>query len=117
MWLLRGCTISVLAVVAGIYIPGFNTIFGLVPIGGRGWLKVVVAVIVHLCVVEFGKWCIRRVKPKSTLGTSPFGGGGASTPLVRSPAAPEGESASAGAEGVEKILAVGALTGAGETIA
>jgi hypothetical protein len=109
MWLLRGCTISVLAVVAGLYIPGFNKIFGLVPIGGGGWLKVVVAVIVHLCVVEFGKWCIRRVKPKSTLGTSPFGGGGASTPLVQSP-----ESASAG---VEKTLAVGGLTGGGEMLA
>lgn len=39
-WLLAGCSFSALAVVAGIYIPGFNDIFGLQPINGWAWLQV-----------------------------------------------------------------------------
>lgn len=117
MWLFGGCTVSILAVVAGIYTPGFNNIFGLVPIDGRGWLKVLVAVIVHLCIVEFGKWCIRRVKPKSTSETSPFGGDRASMPLVRLPVVAGVESATSGSEIVEKTLAGASVTSIGEAAA
>ncbi len=112
-WLFGGSTFSMAAVVAGLYVPGFNDIFGLMPIDGRAWGKVALAIVVHLGVVELGKWFIRGVKPKSASG----GAFGTATPLVRSPvAAVGGDVAEAEADkekegGVEK-----ALTGAGETV-
>lgn len=117
MWLLWGCTISVLAVVAGIYTPGFNSIFGLVPIDGRGWLKVLVALIVHLCIVEFGKWRIRHVIPKSTSVTSPFGGERTSMPLARLPVVAGVERAISGSKKVEKTLAGASVPSIGEAAA
>lgn len=62
MWLCAGCSFSVAAVVAGIYIPGFNGIFGLHSIDAYAWIMVVISIVVHLCVVEAGKFAIRHVK-------------------------------------------------------
>eukprot|EP00743_Colponemidia_sp_Colp-15_P009952 GILK01010917.1.p1 GENE.GILK01010917.1~~GILK01010917.1.p1 ORF type:complete len:690 (-),score=123.79 GILK01010917.1:123-2192(-) len=59
-WLVAGCSISILAVVLGIYVPGWNDLFELEPLDGIEWVKVFCAVIFHSCVVEFGKFLIRR---------------------------------------------------------
>lgn len=63
--LFAGCSFSVLAVVAGLYIPGFNDLFELTPIDGIEWLKVLASVLIHLTIVEIGKYRIRKVIPKS----------------------------------------------------
>ncbi len=61
----------------GMYVPVFNTVFGMVPIDGRAWAKVAVSIVVHLCVVEAGKYAIRSVKPKSEMA-----GGGLGSPAA-----------------------------------
>jgi len=55
---------------------GFNSIFDMEPIDAYEWLKVVAAIMVHLVVVETGKFAIRRVgsskshgKPTKTLNS------------------------------------------------
>lgn len=60
-YLLLGCSMSLVAVIIGLYTPGFNDIFGLQGIDGWAWLQVLVSVLIHLFVVEVGKYAIRRV--------------------------------------------------------
>jgi P-type Ca2+ transporter type 2C len=72
LWLFWGCAFSVVAVAGGIYLPGWNDIFNLVPIRGEEWVKVLISVVLHLIVVEIGKKVIRSVKPKSEQQKSPI---------------------------------------------
>jgi Ca2+-transporting ATPase len=115
VWLLGGSALSVAAVVAGIYVPGFNAVFGLVPINGRAWIKVLIAIVLHLCIVEVGKWMIRRVKPASSKEPSAF-----LSPPLGGPWSCDGESVlpSASAQPAlpnDKDRKSSALTGAGDT--
>lgn len=98
-WLLYGGSFSIATVLMGMYVPRFNAVFGMEPIDRLAWAKVGVAIVVHLCVVEAGKYAIRSVKPKSDAAVAEGGG-------VRSP---EGAVGKGGVGGV--------TTGAGEVMA
>lgn len=102
-WLLYGGSFSIITVLMGIYVPGLNSIFGMVPINRLAWAKVAVAIVVHLVVVEAGKYAIRSVKPASEAAVAEGGG-------LRSPDAVVGK-------GAQEEGRVVTMTGAGEVMA
>lgn len=105
-WLLYGGSFSIVTVLMGIYVPGLNSIFGMAPIDRLAWAKVAVAVVVHLFVVEAGKYAIRSVKPASEAAVAKGGG-------LRSPEALVGK----GVEEEEEEEGRVVTTGAGEVVA
>jgi len=60
-WLIYAFLLSGACLVAGIYIPGFNDLLELVPLGWFDWVKIVIAIFVHLLFVESQKLVLRII--------------------------------------------------------
>eukprot|EP00455_Lapot_gusevi_P042714 TRINITY_DN5105_c0_g1_i2.p1 TRINITY_DN5105_c0_g1~~TRINITY_DN5105_c0_g1_i2.p1 ORF type:complete len:332 (-),score=55.94 TRINITY_DN5105_c0_g1_i2:62-955(-) len=57
-WMLFGVTLGMFFVVLGLYLPGLNSMLGLAPVGW-GWIRVLLAVTIHMVFVEACKLYLR----------------------------------------------------------
>lgn len=58
-WLIGGVLLSLVLLVAGIYIPGLNGVLNQTPLEGKDWAAVIVCVIIHAIFVEVFKHLYR----------------------------------------------------------
>ena len=59
-WMIIGIAASFALLVACMYIPGWNTVFEQVPMGGYDWIVTLGFVCAHLSAVELLKWFLRH---------------------------------------------------------
>lgn len=74
-WLIAGVLLSLALLVAGCYIPGLNSVLNQWPLDWWAWVKIIIAVIAHILIVEgakylFGKLLIRRRRIQQKKGVS-----------------------------------------------
>jgi len=71
-WLLGGVVLSLALLAAGIYIPGLNGVLNQYPLDWKDWLKIELAVLIHIIIVEIFKavyryLAVRALKKKPNL--------------------------------------------------
>jgi magnesium-transporting ATPase (P-type) len=64
-WLWMGCSLSIVLLVAGCYVPGLNTLLNQWELDAFDWLKILICVMIHVTVLEISKIFLRRQMRKS----------------------------------------------------